>query len=98
MSPYLTLYFFFVIFIGYSDAKLTAKPTIKVKNGTYVGLHSENYNQDLFLGVPYAQPPVGNLRYRVPHSLNTTWKESRGAQEYSSGVSNREIPVQKDTN
>lgn len=93
MLPSLALYLFFNLSIGYSNAKSTAKPTISVKNGTYVGRHEPTYNQDLFLGVPYAQPPVGDLRYRTPYSLNTTWKGSRAAHEYSSGVSTRRIPV-----
>ncbi|KAJ5797478.1 uncharacterized protein N7503_006774 [Penicillium pulvis] len=58
-------------------------PTVKVLNGTYVGTHNTQYNQDLFLGMPYAQQPVGNLRFSVPHSLNESWKGTREAKEYS---------------
>jgi carboxylesterase type B len=86
MLSYLGFYLLFLS-IDYSAAKPTAEPTVQVKNGTYIGRHVPNYNQDLFLGLPYAQPPVGDLRYRVPSSLNTTWNGSRPAQEYSSGVS-----------
>ncbi|KAF7548776.1 hypothetical protein G7Z17_g6826 [Cylindrodendrum hubeiense] len=57
-------------------------PTIKVKNGTYEGKHVASYDQDLFLGIPYAQPPVGDLRLRNPQSLNTTFKK-RSATEYA---------------
>ncbi|OCH92484.1 alpha/beta-hydrolase [Obba rivulosa] len=39
-------------------------PTIKLDKGTFVGVH--NGSADVFLGIPYAQPPVGNLRYRQP--------------------------------
>ncbi|KAJ5538721.1 hypothetical protein N7494_008200 [Penicillium frequentans] len=58
-------------------------PTVKVLNGTYVGTHSTQYNQDYFLGMPYAQQPVGNLRFSVPQSLNESWKGTREAKEYS---------------
>lgn len=58
-------------------------PTAKTINGTYYGVYNQAYDQDLFLGMPYAQPPVGDLRFRVPQSLNTTWKGSRNATEYS---------------
>lgn len=61
----------------------TSAPTAHVANGTYAGLHSPSYNQDFFLGIPYAQQPVGNLRFRVPQSLNETWKGARDAKEYS---------------
>lgn len=60
----------------------SAAPAIKVRNGTYTGVHSEEFNQDFFLGIPYAQQPVGNLRFRVPQSLNETWDGERNATEF----------------
>ncbi|KAK0890282.1 hypothetical protein LTR91_018840 [Friedmanniomyces endolithicus] len=48
-------------------------PSATVKNGTVTGVHSSAYNQDFFLGVPYAQPPVGDLRFRNPQSINATY-------------------------
>ena len=57
--------------------------TATVRNGTYVGIHSESYNQDFFLGVPFAQPPVGSLRFRSPQPLNETWSALRDANAYS---------------
>ena len=37
----------------------TTAPTVTVKNGSYAGVHNTYYNQDYFLGIPYAQvgPP-----------------------------------------
>ncbi|KAJ5769478.1 hypothetical protein N7520_004037 [Penicillium odoratum] len=60
-----------------------SNPAVKVLNGTYVGIHNAEYNQDYFLGMPYAQQPLGNLRFTVPHSLNESWKGTRDAKEYS---------------
>ncbi|ORY15162.1 Alpha/Beta hydrolase protein [Clohesyomyces aquaticus] len=57
-------------------------PTVKVKNGTIEGVHSAEYNQDYFLGVPFAQPPVGPLRFRVPQSINTSWTAPYSAKSY----------------
>lgn len=48
-------------------------PTVSLKNGTVSGVHSSTYNQDFYLGVPFAQPPVGDLRFRNPQSLNATY-------------------------
>jgi triacylglycerol lipase len=61
----------------------TSRPVVKLINGSYVGVHSPEYNQDYFLGIPYAQQPVGNLRFRVPKSLNETWRGEREANAYT---------------
>jgi hypothetical protein len=61
-------------------------PTARVKNGTLLGLHSDAYDQDFFLGIPYAQPPVGNLRYRAPASLNQSWYDAKPATQNSAEV------------
>ncbi|KAI0142012.1 lipase 2 [Pestalotiopsis sp. NC0098] len=59
-----------------------AAPTVTLANGTYIGRHSTEYGQDFFLGLPFAQPPVGPLRYVAPQSLNTTFDEPRNATKY----------------
>lgn len=48
-------------------------PTAETRNGTVEGVHLKNFDQDHFLGVPFAQTPVGDLRLRHPASLNSTW-------------------------
>ena len=60
-----------------------AAPTANVLNGTYAGATNAHFGQDLFLGLPYAQQPVGNLRFALPQSLNETWDEEREAKAYS---------------
>lgn len=60
----------------------TAGPTVKTLNGTYVGYHNELYNQDFFLGMPFAQPPLGDLRFAPPASLNSSWSGVRNASTY----------------
>ncbi|KAF4970655.1 hypothetical protein FSARC_2360 [Fusarium sarcochroum] len=59
-------------------------PIAKLQNGSYYGIHNSAYNQDLFLGIPYAQPPLNNLRFRNPHHLNSTWSGLRNATDYQS--------------
>ncbi|ESZ98506.1 putative extracellular lipase [Sclerotinia borealis F-4128] len=58
-------------------------PKVSILNGTYHGIHLSPYNEDVFLGIPFAQPPVGSLRFNPPQSLNTTWDIPRNATEYS---------------
>ncbi|PWY92122.1 carboxyesterase [Aspergillus heteromorphus CBS 117.55] len=61
----------------------TSSPTASVQNGTYVGVRNANYQQDFFLGMPYAQQPVGDLRFTVAQPLNESWDGERDAKEYS---------------
>jgi triacylglycerol lipase len=59
-----------------------AAPTVTVKNGTYVGFNDPILNTDNFYGVAYAQPPIGDLRFRHSQGLNTTWSEERLVVDY----------------
>lgn len=60
-----------------------SSPRVQVRNGTYAGVKNVGYNQDFFLGIPFAQQPVGNLRFTVPQSLNESWEGNREATQYS---------------
>jgi hypothetical protein len=57
-------------------------PIAKVKNGTYFGKHVPEWQQDQFLGIPYAIPPIGPLRFARPKSLDTAFTGARNATEY----------------
>ncbi|RMX97236.1 hypothetical protein D0868_10751 [Hortaea werneckii] len=57
--------------------------TVNVKNGTISGYYQPTYDQEYFLGVPFAQPPVGDLRFRNPQSINTTFDGTYEATEYA---------------
>lgn len=61
----------------------SGSPSATIKNGTVVGVHSNQYNQDFFLGIPYAQPPLGNLRFRNPQSINASFSGVYSATQYS---------------
>ena len=61
----------------------TNAPTAPTFHGFYTGVHSSHYNQDYFLGIPFAQPPLGDLRFSNPQPLNNTWTGSRPATNYA---------------
>ncbi|KAJ4250899.1 hypothetical protein NW762_011549 [Fusarium torreyae] len=56
-----------------------AAPSVTVKNGTYSGVYNARYDQEFFLGIPYARPPE---RFSQAQSLNSTWDDIRKATEY----------------
>ena len=57
-------------------------PIATTKNGTYLGAYLPEYGEEVFLGVPFAQPPLGELRLAVPQPLNSTWTGNKLAQNY----------------
>ncbi|KAI0016313.1 alpha/beta-hydrolase [Xylariomycetidae sp. FL0641] len=57
-------------------------PVARTRNGTYEGRYLPTWDQDVFLGVPFAQPPVGQLRFRWPQSINESFDGVRNATEY----------------
>ncbi|KPM36118.1 hypothetical protein AK830_g10440 [Neonectria ditissima] len=67
---------------GGSPPAVHKTPSARVVNGTYLGVRNEEYSQDFFLGIPYAQPPVGSLRFAAPQPLSESFDKPRDATEY----------------
>jgi hypothetical protein len=55
---------------------------VHIKNGIIIGKRVDSYAQDLFLGIPFAQAPVGDLRFGLPKPLNQTWETPFNASSY----------------
>ncbi|GAA5903990.1 hypothetical protein JCM8208_001753 [Rhodotorula glutinis] len=59
-------------------------PSAVISNGTVEGVLLPTFNQDAFLGIPYAQPPVGDLRLRRARSLEAPFEGGKvAATSYS---------------
>jgi para-nitrobenzyl esterase len=39
---------------------------VQTQQGTVVGVYNDEHTVEVFAGIPYAQPPVGDLRWRAP--------------------------------
>jgi len=47
-------------------------PRVNIDNVTYTGLYLDNSRTSVvFRGLPYAEPPVGDLRWKPPQTINT---------------------------
>jgi carboxylesterase type B len=64
---------------------LANDPIVKTSNGSVSGLSLPTYNQEAFLGIPFAAPPVGPLRFRAPQPLRVAWNDVRPAKSYGAG-------------
>ena len=69
-------------FIGLVDvyASSLAAPVIKLDIGPFRG--STTDGTDVFLGIPYAQPPVGHLRFVAPQPITAKNNTVRDAVQF----------------
>lgn len=65
--------------LSLSGACAAPAPTVKTHAGTLTGYTEGALN--VFKGIPYAQPPVGPLRWKAPAELSR-WKGVRQATEF----------------
>lgn len=61
-------------------AASAAEPKVKTSSGTVIGTTQPGLQ--VFLGVPYAMPPVGDLRWRAPRPV-TPWRGERAATRFA---------------
>ncbi|KAJ8112139.1 hypothetical protein OPT61_g5427 [Boeremia exigua] len=60
----------------------TAEPQVHIKNGTINGLRVSSFEQEAFLGIPFAEPPTGPLRFSLPQPVQKAWNSSFNAHAY----------------
>ena len=55
-----------------------------VQNGAIEGVYEVKTGLQMYFGVPYAKPPVGELRWKAPQPLNN-WNGVLATKAFSSG-------------
>lgn len=78
----LTLLTAFVLPCFVTALSVATSPSATVKNGTLVGKYVREWEQDHFLGIPFAQPPVGQLRFARPRSIEKAYDGPLDATKY----------------
>lgn len=65
---------FIAVAVG-TAAAMAADPTVKISAGTLVGATCTNNPEAVyFKSIPYAQPPVGHLRFGAPQPFTETYE------------------------
>ncbi|KAE8400773.1 Alpha/Beta hydrolase protein [Aspergillus pseudonomiae] len=67
------LIYYIVQIIALGDSQYESQPMVTVKNGTILGSKNNPEGIQRFLGIPYAQPPIGPLRLRQAVPLNASF-------------------------
>ncbi|KAM0202723.1 hypothetical protein ACHAPQ_010780 [Fusarium lateritium] len=81
-SVYIFLLCQVVMGVSAGNLPTLKQPTVRIQNGTLSGAFNRHYHQDLFLGIPYAAPPVGDLRLNKP-APPLPWAGTKDARSYS---------------
>ncbi|MBL3655935.1 carboxylesterase/lipase family protein [Fulvivirga sediminis] len=82
----------FVLSVFSIQSILAQKPhsvSLTIQNGKIEGFNDQKEHVDKFLGIPYAQPPVGDLRWKAPQPLEK-WKGTKEVKKFGA------TPVQTD--
>jgi carboxylesterase type B len=70
------------------------KQPVRVEGGLVSGVPGSDPGVLVFKGIPFAAPPVGNLRWREPKAV-VPWQGVRRAEKFSAGCIQKVVPERK---
>jgi len=68
-------------FMGILHLSLAQPPRVSISGGTIEGIQDDSLGLNVYLGVPFAAPPVGDLRWRAPRPV-PPWEGVRMTKEF----------------
>lgn len=72
----------FACLVAWQCAQADSEVLVETRNGLVLGTYSDAHEDvRVFKGIPYAAPPVGDLRWRAP-TPHASWESPRDALEY----------------
>ncbi len=74
-----TLLFIFFALSIYANAQ---GPIVKTENGKIQGTTNVDKTVQIFKGIPFARPPIGDLRWKAPVAVQN-WKGTKQCNEFS---------------
>ena len=78
--------FLWLLTVGIRSRFCSGQPRVQAPTGTFVG-NTSIADLDQFLGIPYAQPPIANLRFANPLPARSSPHETIDATAYGPGCS-----------
>lgn len=83
------LSFLFVVFVAFALASCTEKdpnPVLTIEGGQILGVETETEGIVAYKGIPFAAPPVGDLRWKEPQPV-VPWEGVKIADTYGAAAS-----------
>lgn len=79
--------------LGFAASSYAAKPVVKISDGKLLGTYDSGAKVYAFKGIPYAAPPVGDLRWQSPRP-EAKWKGVKDAKAF--GARCMQAPIYSD--
>src|SRR6267142_3827964 len=90
MKPTILSTLFFMVISSATVGSAFAQVKVKTANGIVEGSSAQSPGIRVFKGVPFASPPVGDLRWQPPQSVKN-WKGVRNATQFGPRCMQRPI-------
>lgn len=72
----------FLLLIVASATTGLSQPIVTTSLGSLLGVSINKLGVEAFLGIPYAQPPTGDLRFSHPRAIDKAWTNVKNASTY----------------